>query len=242
LLQGQQGGCPLQAAALSTASAPNHVPSSGTPPTPTSPAGPDYRKDPDAVLNPGVNKLCRQPNGKKNDPVEQEDIVFPVDWPTAGAGPTDPDSNRIIALFARVDVNTGDIAELTFLFDWIYQSDPNIPPDPTKDVYFSSKCGNGQIYTDTKFFFHKLDRTFPGLVINSTVNSTGYQSVLCGLRAQCQAPLLGKHGGVVKHTRHTSDMKLPLLPCWSEEVKASALAICRRCAPRSLRGRGLTGL
>ncbi|GBF87572.1 hypothetical protein Rsub_00283 [Raphidocelis subcapitata] len=178
--------------------------------------GPDYRTDPTAVTDPGVNKVCRQPNGKKNDPVSQEDVVFPVDWPTAGAGPTDEESNRIIALFARVDVNTGDIAELVFLFNWVFQKDPNIPPDPTKDQYYSASCGSGKIYTDTKFFFHKspLDVSFPG-----TKKSKGYESVLCGLRAQCQAPLLGKHGGVIKHTRHTSDMKLPILPCWSEQVK-----------------------
>jgi hypothetical protein len=100
------------------------------------------------VLTPGTNRICRQPNAKDTNKITQVNITFPVDWPTEGDGPSDQWFNRIIGMFARVNIDTGDIAELTFVFDWEFQ------PGTTQPYYYAS-CGDNQDYTDSKWYFHK---------------------------------------------------------------------------------------
>jgi hypothetical protein len=53
------------------------------------------------------------------------------------------------------------------------------------------------------------------------VSYPDYQSVLCGFRANCVAPPDTKKGNTIGITRARANMKLPLLPCWSEQVNVS---------------------
>jgi hypothetical protein len=166
------------------------------------------------VTTPGTNGVCRQYKGEKDNKVTPVNITFPREWPDPNDGANE---NRIIGLLARVDGYTGAIASLTFIFDW-----PDFQAGAA-NPYFTQTCGYGSSYTETRSFFAKSDPP----------SDPDYQSVLCGLRAACKA----KHKAYVRyrHTskvtyivnprnpnRNNSDMMMPLMACWSEEVRVSS--------------------
>ena len=162
-------------------------------------------------LEPGTNYLCNQQN------VTQEPIIFPRAWPEPN---TTVAANRIIGLFAQVDAATGDVASLTFLFNW-----PNFTPGAAQP-YYSASCGLGQTYTETRAYWPPSRTSLtPGISLPTVADFDVHENVFCGLRAQCRFKIkVGKHGyrfwqDPPNFNRNTSDMIMPLLPCWGEVIK-----------------------